>query len=136
MVSIFKRAQQKEKKRAKQESLILNITVAERTALAIFMHYQIPVYIQFEIGGFYVDFMGVDRNFILELDGYSHVGADEYDDKRSKFLAQCGFDIYRIENQYINDETILDVVRQAKPVGSAYMNELIAKAKTTQIRVY
>ena len=132
----FRRVQRENKKRYKQEALIMNITVSERAALAIFMYLQIPVYLQFEIGGFYVDFMGVDRNFILELDGFSHAGADEYDDKRSKFLNACGFDVYRLENKYISDETILDIVRQAAPIGIDKMNEFIHRAKTTQIRIY
>jgi very-short-patch-repair endonuclease len=135
-MSIFSTIKKNQKKRNRQDSLIMNITVAERSALAIFMHYLIPVYVQIEIQGFYVDFMGVDRNFILELDGYSHVGTDEYDDKRSKFFSQCGFDVYRLENKYVTDEYILDIVRQTKRCGIEKMNELITHAKTTQIRVY
>lgn len=53
------------------------------------------------IGNYIVDFYAKQLGLVIEIDGSSHVGQEEYDQKREKFLRSLGLEIYRISNDDI-----------------------------------
>jgi len=58
------------------------------------------------IGPYYVDFVCLERNLIIELDGAQHgLGKDaEYDNRRTDCLVSKGYRLIRIPNGYIYKE--------------------------------
>jgi len=65
---------------------------------------------QVPIGPYIVDFLCVEKNLIIEIDGDSHYGqgAQERDAKREAYLQVQGFDILRVGNRQVTQE--LDTV--------------------------
>jgi very-short-patch-repair endonuclease len=108
-----------------QEDNILNMTYHERKALVIFTRLRIPVFPQVILGSYIADFVGVDRNFIIELDGGSHAGAEENDDKRSQYLAASGFDVFRIANKDVSQDRLLLILNQTEIVGTDAVRKMI-----------
>lgn len=53
------------------------------------------------IGNYIVDFYAKQLSLVIEIDGSSHVGQEEYDQKRENFLRSLGLEIYRISNDDI-----------------------------------
>jgi very-short-patch-repair endonuclease len=49
---------------------------------------------QFPVSGFIADFVCVENNLIIELDGGQHGECFEYDSRRSAILAKSGFKVY------------------------------------------
>lgn len=50
------------------------------------------------IGSFIVDFYVKSLDLIIEIDGSSHNGKEEYDAMREQFLINLGLDVYRISD--------------------------------------
>jgi len=50
------------------------------------------------IGNFIVDFYVKSLGLIVEIDGSSHIGKEEYDARREAFLRSLGLDMYRISD--------------------------------------
>ena len=50
------------------------------------------------IGSFIVDFYVKSLGLIIEIDGSSHNGKEEYDAMREQFLINLGLDVYRISD--------------------------------------
>ena len=50
------------------------------------------------IGSFIVDFYVKSVGLIIEIDGSSHNGKEEYDTMREEFLINLGLDVYRISD--------------------------------------
>ena len=48
------------------------------------------------IGNFIVDFYVKRLGLIIEIDGVSHIGKEEYDEKRENYLKSLGLRLYRI----------------------------------------
>ncbi len=109
-------------------SLIANQTKHERLANTIFTKLNVPVMVQVIIGYYIVDFVGADRNFILEIDGATHTTRDGYDDRRSQFLSECGFEIYRIDNTDVNEHNLAHIIDKCPPASTQYMRRLITLA--------
>ncbi|MDR2685614.1 MAG: DUF559 domain-containing protein [Rickettsiales bacterium] len=59
---------------------------------------------QHPIGKYFVDFVCLERNLIIELDGDAHAETIEYDNERTDFLEQAGYKVIRIPNNYIVSE--------------------------------
>ena len=53
---------------------------------------------QHAIGPFIVDFCCPSARVVVELDGLSHLGRGQYDDQRTKELAQSGYRVVRVTN--------------------------------------
>lgn len=52
--------------------------------------------------GFYIlDFVIPAKLLVIEIDGSSHKGREEYDEKRSDFIRKCGLKIVRYKNEYV-----------------------------------
>jgi very-short-patch-repair endonuclease len=67
---------------------------------------------QVEIGPYIVDFLNRERAVILELDGATHSESSsiQYDEKRTVFLHDKGYAVFRVTNHevYTNVEGALD----------------------------
>jgi very-short-patch-repair endonuclease len=50
------------------------------------------------IGNYIVDFYVLQLGLVIEIDGSSHVGKEQYDQNRENFLKSLGLEIYRISN--------------------------------------
>ena len=104
------------------------MTKAERQAFEILIKMQIPVYVEKIIYPYICDFVGMDRNFILEIDGNSHDNKDDYDDRRSKYLHSLGFEIFRLDNKDICWESIYAIMYKLPTIGIGIMDRLITNA--------
>jgi len=62
-----------------------------------------------------VDFVCLEQKLIIELDGSQHIEQQDYDDKRSAFLAEQGFKVLRFWNNEVieNLEGVLETIYQA-----------------------
>ena len=69
---------------------------------------------QHGIGPYIVDFYCASERLIIELDGEVHnnPAAEEYDEKRTKFLAELGYVVIRFENQWVFErlQAVLDEI--------------------------
>jgi len=50
------------------------------------------------IGPFIADFFSADARLIVEVDGDSHAGRGDYDERRTSWLAGEGFRVVRVTN--------------------------------------
>jgi very-short-patch-repair endonuclease len=46
---------------------------------------------QYPIGDYFADFCCLEHKLVIEVDGGQHADAQEYDDRRTSFLATQGF---------------------------------------------
>jgi very-short-patch-repair endonuclease len=56
------------------------------------------------LGSYIVDFICLDKNLVVELDGSQHTQSPVYDRKRTEFLRRRGFRILRFWNSQIFNE--------------------------------
>ncbi len=70
---------------------------------------------QVPIGPFVADFVCVQRKLVVELDGMSHVGQADADDKRSDYLRREGYTVLRVTN----DDVLQHEVAVATAIGRA-----------------
>jgi len=66
---------------------------------------------QHPIEPYVVDFYCAEAKLVVELDGQSHNGREQFDERRSKFLSQLGLSILRVTNDDVI--TNLDGVAEA-----------------------
>lgn len=64
---------------------------------------------QHAIGTFIADFVCLDKRLVIEVDGEYHLNNKEYDDARTEFLKDEGFDVIRFTNDEVinNLQTVL-----------------------------
>jgi len=71
---------------------------------------------QHGIDHYIVDFYCAEENLIIELDGEVHMNAtaQEYDDKRTKYLQNLGLSIVRFENKMVfeNLQSVLMEIKE------------------------
>lgn len=70
---------------------------------------------QYVIGNYIVDFVCLERNLVVEIDGGQHGEQASYDEKRTSYLKQQGFNVIRFWNNEVLIETdaVLEVIRKA-----------------------
>jgi len=70
---------------------------------------------QHAIGPYIVDFACIETKLIVELDGPSHVGRLDYDERRTSYLEQLGFRVLRFAAEDIaeNLSGTLDTIHAA-----------------------
>jgi very-short-patch-repair endonuclease len=68
---------------------------------------------QHPIGSFVADFCCLELGLIIELDGSQHANRTEEDDRRTEYLRQQGFEVFRFWNpDVLNDvESIVETIR-------------------------
>lgn len=55
------------------------------------------------VGEYIVDFFCPEKNLIIEVDGWQHNEARQYDEKRTKYLESLGLKVVRFWNNEVND---------------------------------
>lgn len=56
---------------------------------------------QVVVGKYIVDFICIEKNLIIEIDGDSHEGKEEYDKNREDYLSGAGYQILRFKNEEV-----------------------------------
>jgi very-short-patch-repair endonuclease len=69
------------------------------------------------VGRFFGDFVWRQEKVVVEIDGSSHVGKEEYDRKRDAFLTENGYRVYRVKhNDAKRCQEIIEMLRvEIKP---------------------
>jgi very-short-patch-repair endonuclease len=73
---------------------------------------------QYSIGPFFADFVCLDANLIIEVDGSQHADQEKQDESRSEFLRDAGYKVLRFWNYEVLGELdhvvqrIADVLEQ------------------------
>jgi len=64
------------------------------------------------IGDFIVDFVCLSKKLVIEVDGGIHKETKEYDEERTKILADSGFEVLRFKNEEVlgGIETVLEKI--------------------------
>lgn len=119
----------REQRIKRQELLLANMNLGERKAFNILVKLGIPFYAQLPLHHYFADFVGADRNFIIEIDGSSHLGKEEYDQNRDTRLSRAGFDTFRLWSDEVTEENIQHIIDQSEHVGREEMNKRIEKAQ-------
>jgi adenine-specific DNA-methyltransferase len=60
---------------------------------------------QYPVGPFIVDFICVEKNVVIELDGGQHADNEELDSQRSAYLNKMGYRVFRFWNNEVLQET-------------------------------
>ena len=70
---------------------------------------------QHPFGPFVLDFVCLERNVVVELDGGQHVDTVRYDQERTRYLERAGFVVLRFWNNDVfgNAEGVIDVISDA-----------------------
>lgn len=71
---------------------------------------------QYVVSPYIVDFICLSKKLIIELDGGQHMDAQQYDEKRTQFLATKGYKVIRFWNH--------DVLARAESVIATVINVL------------
>ncbi len=86
---------------------------------------------QHAIGGYIVDFFCSEKNLVIEIDGWQHKEAVEYDEERTRYLESLGLKVLRFWNNEINgnlEGVILKVEESLKNNSSASQAQLLPLA--------
>ena len=60
---------------------------------------------QYPVGSFIVDFICVEKNVVIEVDGGQHAENEELDLQRSAYLNKMGYQVVRFWNNQVLQET-------------------------------
>jgi len=60
---------------------------------------------QYPVGSFIVDFICVEKNLVIEVDGGPHAENKEQDIRRSAYLTRMGYQVFRFWNNQVIQET-------------------------------
>jgi very-short-patch-repair endonuclease len=60
---------------------------------------------QYPVGSFIVDFICVEKNLVIEVDGGPHAENEEQDIHRSAYLNRMGYRVFRFWNNQVMQET-------------------------------
>lgn len=87
-------------------------TWAERKAAYILTDMKVKFEENYPIGPFFVDFYIPKKKLVIEIDGSVHWDRDEYDDRRSRYIVDLGYSIYRLANRDVNVTNISNILKQ------------------------
>lgn len=98
---------------------------------------------QYVFGRYIVDFVCLEQNLIVEVDGGQHSEQKDYDQKRGAYLNKQGFRVVRFwNNEVMNEtETVLEVIRNAlinnrSPQPSPFIPDFVGAAERGLGRCY
>ena len=60
---------------------------------------------QYPVGPYIVDFICVEKNLVIEVDGGKHAEKEELDIQRSEYLNKMGYRVFRFWNNQVLQET-------------------------------
>ncbi len=60
---------------------------------------------QYLVGSFMVDFICLEKNLVIEVDGGPHAENEEQDIQRSAYLNRMGYRVFRFRNNQVMQET-------------------------------
>jgi len=95
---------------------------------------------QHAIGGFIVDFVCLEKNLVIEIDGEYHLNEEQkkYDDLRTQYLEENGFTEVRFTNEQIKKSIseslakIKEALRQSSPLpGRGARGEVLKRETNT-----
>ena len=78
------------------------------------------------IGSFIVDFYVKSLGLVIEIDGSSHDGKEEYDENRAIFLKDLGLEVYRISDSRIK-HNLFTVMQELEEYIILQFGELSSK---------
>jgi very-short-patch-repair endonuclease len=78
---------------------------------------------QYPIGAFIVDYICLEKNLVVEVDGGQHAENEELDRQRSAYLNEMGYRVVRFWNN--------EVLQETEAVLSAIYEILAGRAKTS-----
>jgi lysyl-tRNA synthetase class 2 len=82
---------------------------------------------QHEMSGYILDFVCIEKNLVIEIDGSQHQQQATYDSKRTQALNALGFDVLRYWNSEVlasTDQVIEDIVRALALASPPHPNPL------------
>lgn len=94
-----RRRQKQWKKRQRPIGLV---NAEMRFLRRISMAHIAPFDLQVQVGFYFPDFVFPTKMLVVEIDGSSHLYQQEYDDRRTRFLNDCGFTVWRILNAKVD----------------------------------
>lgn len=59
---------------------------------------------QIPLGPYIADFLCIEKKLIIELDGKSHEERKSYDERRTKYLEEHGFQVLRFTNDDVEND--------------------------------
>ncbi len=80
---------------------------------------------QHPIEPYVVDFLCASAKLVIELDGESHDGRDQYDNRRTQHLKDLGFRVLRVTNDDVltNLDGVIELI--ARHVGFIRKNDCV-----------
>jgi len=60
---------------------------------------------QYPVGPYIIDFICVEKNLVIEVDGGKHAENEELDIQRSEYLNKMGYRVFRFWNNQVLQET-------------------------------
>jgi len=75
------------------EKVVWNMIRNKRTGVRFRRQHAIHTYI--------VDFVCIDKMLVIEIDGETHIGKEEYDNERTRVLNEQGFRVIRFSNEQV-----------------------------------
>lgn len=85
--------------RGRADKMKSSPTPAEHQVFHALHYLHIPFMHQVVIGRFIVDFLLINRNLVLEIDGSSHDKKQKYDRSRDAFLTRLGWEVVHVKNE-------------------------------------
>lgn len=101
------------------------MTQFKRQVAEILKYLLIPTQKQVVIGHYIADFIGKDRNFVLEVDGPIRNDHQPYDALRDAFFREAGFKVVRIRHEDVSPDAISQALQEAPLVGKGKMRDLV-----------
>lgn len=94
------------KTRSRAIELRKELTPAERKLWAYIRNDQLGVNFrrQHAIGNFIPDFVCIKKKLIIELDGSQHLEQEEYDNDRTRYLEEQGYNVIRFWNHDVMND--------------------------------
>ena len=121
MTKIFNKKSEKEKRR----KLRNNPTYSEKVIWLSLRKKQIHgvrFLRQYSVNNFVIDFYAPKIKLAIEVDGSSHIGKEEYDSSRQRYIESLGIKVIRFSDEQIYGN-VNNVVKEIEEITLARMKE-------------
>lgn len=110
-----------------QYSLRKNLTKAEILFEEKIKNLDIPYKKQMILGFYILDFVFDTKMICVEIDGSSHFGKEEYDEKRDFFVKSLGYKVIRIKNEEVENFDVNQIL-EAKSFDERPFRKSLSRA--------